>query len=207
MRIVIISDTHGRHSELGTLSGDVLIHCGDFCDGYNNDGHVIPQIDQWFGRQDFERILCIGGNHDFIAQSRRSAGEPVFQNAIYLEDDVYRFNDVTFYGTPWLPDLDGWAYFLSDDQRQSKWSLIPRDTDVLITHTPPFGVLDKPRSGRSIGCPFLAAEISHLQPKLHCFGHVHASFGQCVRSMTTFVNAAMVDSQYEIRRSPVLVNL
>ena len=35
MRLVIISDTHTMHEELGSLSGDVLIHCGDFCDGFH----------------------------------------------------------------------------------------------------------------------------------------------------------------------------
>jgi predicted phosphodiesterase len=84
LRIVIISDTHGKHAELGDLSGDVLIHCGDFCNGYMNDGHSLSEIDDWFGEQAFDLILCVGGNHDFAAELRHASGMSVFRNAIYL---------------------------------------------------------------------------------------------------------------------------
>ncbi len=108
LRIVIISDTHGQHEELAPLAGDVLIHCGDFCDGFNNDGSHIAKIDDWFARQRFELILCIGGNHDFVAQKRRATGLPIFKNAIYLQDETYAFGGLRFYGTPWIPDLKRW---------------------------------------------------------------------------------------------------
>ena len=84
MRIVLISDTHGKHEELGTLSGDVLIHCGDSCHGFHNDGAHLAAIDRWFLEQNFERIFCVGGNHDFAAQERHSNGIPIFENAIFL---------------------------------------------------------------------------------------------------------------------------
>ncbi|MCF7962495.1 MAG: metallophosphoesterase [Pirellula sp.] len=77
----MISDTHGKHEELGTLSGDVLIHCGDFCHGFQNDGAHLAAIDRWFLEQNFERIFCVGGNHDFAAQERHANGIPIFENA------------------------------------------------------------------------------------------------------------------------------
>lgn len=67
MQIVIVSDTHKKHEQLGVLAGDVLIHCGDFCDGFNVNDSDVDDLDDWFGRQQFELILCIGGNHDFAA--------------------------------------------------------------------------------------------------------------------------------------------
>ena len=85
MRIVLISDTHGKHEELGTLSGDLLIHCGDFCDGFHVDEEDIFNIDRWLGEQDFDQIICVGGNHDFVAQERVAVGQTVFENAVYLE--------------------------------------------------------------------------------------------------------------------------
>lgn len=207
MRIVIISDTHGKHRELGTLSGDVLIHCGDFCDGFDNDGAHLGAIDCWFSEQNFERILCVGGNHDFAAQDRHAKGIPIFGNAVFLQDEEYVFNGVTFYGTPWLPDLSEWAYYLSDDERKRKWELIPSYTDVLITHTPPFGILDLPRSGGNVGCPFLRSTVAEIAPRLHCFGHIHASAGRSDHEKTFFVNASVIDSNYKVRHAPLVIDI
>ncbi len=65
MKITIISDTHGHHEKLGSLRGDVLIHCGDMFNMYSPNNDDIERMDDWFGKQDFEQILCVGGNHDF----------------------------------------------------------------------------------------------------------------------------------------------
>ncbi|MEM7559233.1 MAG: metallophosphoesterase, partial [Planctomycetota bacterium] len=95
MRIVITSDTHGKHDELAEMPGDVLIHCGDFCDGFHPDEDDIRRIDNWFGRQQFRKILCTGGNHDFVAQDH-SGDKPLFENATYLVDDGLVFEGVRF---------------------------------------------------------------------------------------------------------------
>jgi predicted phosphodiesterase len=78
MKVVIVSDTHNRHEDLGVLRGDVLIHCGDNGIGFERETGEVERLDDWFGRQDFQRILCIGGNHDFQMQERdcRQAGFP-----------------------------------------------------------------------------------------------------------------------------------
>lgn len=207
MRLVLISDTHGKHDDIGGLSGDVLIHCGDFCHGLLNDGSDLLQIDDWFAAQDFQLILCIGGNHDFVAQRRREQVEPVFQNAVYLQDESYQFGGRTFYGSPWLPDLDGWAYFLKDAHRRRKWKLIPRETDVLITHTPPHGMLDRPRTGNHVGCKHLQKAIRGLPLRVHCFGHVHASYGVYREANRVSVNASLVNSELELARAPVEIDL
>ncbi len=204
MRIVVISDTHGKHLELPDLQGDVLIHCGDFCDGFKIDPTDLERVDQWFGQLPFQKIIVIGGNHDFVAQRKQRENKIVFENATYLVDDALRFQGVNFYGSPWLPALDGWAYYMSNDQRKEKWNLIPDDTDILITHTPPFGILDQTRSGQSVGCSHLRARIEELAPKLHCFGHIHASYGVHQTKLTTFYNASAVNSNFEIGNPPLV---
>ena len=78
MRIVFISDTHGKHSELGTLHGDVLVHSGDFCDGYMNDGRSLAEIDDWFAEQHFDLILCVEIMISSLKQSIRLAS-PFFK--------------------------------------------------------------------------------------------------------------------------------
>ena len=133
--------------------------------------------------------------------------EAVFENAIYLEDESYEFKGFKFHGSPWLPDLDGWAYFLDDEERQEKWDLIPSDTDVLITHAPPFGILDRPRSGNNIGCSHLRARLEDLSLRIHCFGHVHASRGDWDEMQITFYNATVVDSNFNVCPPPIIVDL
>lgn len=208
MRIVIISDTHGMHEELGKdLCGDVLIHCGDFCDGFQIDEDDLGKIDHWFGDLAFNEILCIGGNHDFVAQDRMLQNREVFENATYLVDRSVEISGLHFYGSPWLPKLAGWAHFLPDDELSKKWNKIPTETDVLITHTPPFGILDQPRSGGSVGCSHLRAAVEKLHPKVHCFGHVHASRGEHDETHVQFYNSSIVDSDFQVTHAPFVLEL
>jgi Icc-related predicted phosphoesterase len=208
MRIVIISDTHGKHLELPILAGDVLIHCGDFCDGFRVDIDDLRRIDEWFGTLDFEKIIAVGGNHDFAAQANHSRNQTVLENAEYFVDEAIRYQGVNFYGSPWIPDLSGWAYFMPDDQRRIAWEKIPDNTDVLITHTPPLGILDKPRSGKSVGCAHLRARLDDLNNlKAHCFGHIHASYGSTTQGDRTYFNASAVNSNFEIENPPFVFEI
>jgi len=202
MRIVIISDTHGGHEELGPLSGDVLIHCGDSeIPGYN-DPEDVARLDAWFGRQAFGTILYVGGNHDFGVEALSKAGRPVFQNALYLEGDGIEIGGLHFYGAPWVPQLARWAFYQSPSALAARWAQIPSRTDVLITHTPPRGILDRNRQGIACGCEALTRRLAVLRPRLHCFGHVHASAGTLDNEGTRYVNAANVNSRYQVVRGP-----
>ena len=203
MKLVIISDSHGRHEDLGTLRGDLLIHCGDSGNGFTRHADDVDRLDAWFGQQRFDRILCIGGNHDFEMQARAERGGPVFRNAEYLQDQAYEYRGVRFYGSPWTPELVNWAFYLDDDELRDRWELIPDEVEVLITHTPPFGILDRNSSGRNCGCRELQRRLLNLHPRIHCFGHIHASAGTTSMNGTTFVNASMVNRRYEIVRDPV----
>ncbi len=207
MRLVVVSDTHEKHDELGVLERDVLIHCGDVCDGFRKDPEAVESIDAWFGRQRFDLILCTGGNHDFAVWDRLDRGLRVFENARWLADDEVVHDGVKFYGSPWVPHLQGWAFFLTSDGLQKKWSLIPDDTDILVTHTPPFGILDMPRSRwTNCGCRHLRRRVEEARPRYHLFGHNHASAGVHEGEFTTFVNASVVDSDFNVARGPVVID-
>lgn len=202
MRLVIVSDTHCRHEELGTLESDVLIHCGDMLDLFDEAPGQIEAVDAWFGKQAFDLILCTGGNHDFALERKRLLGQP-FVNATYLEDSGFDYHGVKFWGAPWVPDLREHAFYQSPEGLAEAWAAIPGDVDVLITHTPPYGVLDRSRNGESRGCPGLLSEMGRLNLRLHCFGHVHASAGRINKGRTEYVNASSVDSQLSIRHKPI----
>lgn len=207
MKIVVISDTHGRHADLGVLSGDILIHCGDVEHLFEPNVDAIRNIDDWFGRQQFQHILCIGGNHDRALQKQNRFWRTPFRNARYLQDASFVHKGITFYGAPWVPMLDHHAFFADDAKLKTAWSRIPDTVDVLITHTPPAGILDKSSSGLVLGCTHLAQRLQHLQPKLHCFGHVHASAGVQQIGETTYVNAASVNSRFQIAHDPFVFHI
>lgn len=202
MRLTIISDTHGEHEKLGVLQGDVLIHCGDMFNMFKQDPEEFDAIDDWFGRQRFDLVLCVGGNHDFELQKRAAYVDEPFRNAVYLEGRSIEHAGHKFFGAPWVPDLRGQAFFLEGQALADKWAAIPSETDVLITHTPPADVLDVSSAGFELGCEHLANAMTQLSPRLHCFGHVHASSGTSERGGTTYINAAVVNSQYQLAREP-----
>ena len=201
MRLTVISDTHGHHEKLGVLNGDVLIHCGDMFNMFDSGADDLERLDDWFGRQRFGLILCTGGNHDFALQEFGADRAP-FENAVYLRDRSYVHEGVAFYGAPWIPDLTGQAFFKGSEELARSWSAIPDGTDVLITHTPPAGRLDLSSRGFRLGCQHLLARLREVSPRVHCFGHVHASSGVVEADGTSFINAAVVDSRYRLARGP-----
>jgi len=207
MKLTIISDTHNQHERFGILSGEVLIHCGDMFNLFSEDEGELESLDDWFGRQNFKLILCIGGNHDLALEERLKAVDQPFQNAVYLQDRAYIYEGKCFYGAPWTPDLSGHAFYRSDAELQLAWQSIPANVDVLITHTPPAGILDVSSRGLKLGCRHLAKQMSVVSPQFHCFGHVHASSGILETESTTYINASSVNSQYELARLPYEVAL
>jgi len=73
---------------------------------------------------------------------------------------------------------------------------IPENIDVLITHGPPFGILDKTVRGEKVGCQDLLAAIKRIKPKFHIFGHIHEDYGTVTKDETTFVNASLLNERY-----------
>ena len=207
MKITIISDTHNLHRQFAPLEGDVLIHCGDMFNLRDDDPSAITDMDDWFGEQKFDLILCTGGNHDHLLQDYvKYRGNP-FKNAIFLQDESYKYNGVVFYGAPWVPELASHAFYQNSRGLITKWSKIPSETDVLITHTPPSGILDQSSLGLQLGCEFLPRELMRVAPKLHCFGHVHASPGRVKQGRTTYINASSVNSQIQLVREPLVFEI
>ncbi|TDZ23669.1 putative rhamnogalacturonate lyase C [Colletotrichum orbiculare MAFF 240422] len=75
--------------------------------------------------------------------------------------------------SPYTPGTDGGAFRYSTSHDFN----IEEGTDIVATHGPPHGIMDIGSSGEHIGCPQLFRAIARSQPKIHCFGHVHQSWG------------------------------
>jgi Icc-related predicted phosphoesterase len=213
MRLVIISDTHLNEPVLP--DGDVLIHCGDMLSG----GHKYElslQAHYWFetlGKQ-FKHFLFVPGNHDRCFEQAVDFCNSILMraNVEVLVDREFIIDDIKFYGSPWQPDFYDWAFNLPrGGALRDKWKLIPSDTDVLITHGPPFGILDYvPWDDEHVGCVDLYEQVLEIHPKIHCFGHIHGGYGELTTGhtgLTKFFNASICNEQYVPVNAPHVVDI
>lgn len=215
MKLVCISDTHGLHRKLFIPDGDVLIHAGDFMTTGMLEKEIID-FEDWLISLPHEHKIFIAGNHDRWMQMKISKDILSGKN-IYLEDSKHIIQGVRFYGSPWTPTFLSWA-FMQDRGPQIKryWDNIPNDTDVLITHGPPKGILDHVPSVGYQGCNDLMNKVCEINPKAHIFGHIHCAAGQeeitIDRNGRTikFVNAAVtsiVNNTYILQNPPIVIDI
>jgi Icc-related predicted phosphoesterase len=148
-------------------------------------------------------------------------------SCIYLQDSSCTVKGgLQVYGSPWTPFFWGWAFNLErGDPIRQKWNLIPESTDILITHGPPLGRRDlairsKPKQRQRnqcnqkwdpyirAGCVDLLQQVqTRIRPRLHVFGHIHEDWGVSYDGTTLYVNASMVDSNYEMTRDCIVVDV
>lgn len=194
-RIVTLSDTHNA-VPANIPAGDVLVHCGDF----TNHGreHEVVAFLEWFAAQPHKHKLVVPGNHEvgFDTPAGFIKAKALFAeaNVELLIDEARVIDGVKFYGTPYCNGdravMWKWAFYVEHDQaRADMWQNIPDDTDVLLTHAPPRGILDK-YMNQHLGCPELAKRVSVVKPILHVFGHIHSAHGRHWNAHTEFINAA-----------------
>lgn len=165
MKIIHLSDTHGKHRQLSGLpDADVIVHTGDFCD----EGTIEEAEDfiHWFCDLPIEHKIFIAGNHDDCLCEANIEGLP--ENVHYLCNDSVNINGIKFYGVPMFlqDDLDG--------NFPKLYNQIPYDTDVLLTHQPPFSILDE-SDGINFGDRDLYKRVMEIMPIFHLFGHIHSS--------------------------------
>lgn len=210
MKLTFISDTHSLHNELPAIApGDVLIHCGDFT-GHGNIDET-ADFAEFIAAQNFTHKIVIAGNHDWCFEDgRRDGAEACLHDLgiIYLNDSGIELDGVKFWGSPIQPEFLNWAFNRERgaDIRQH-WDLVPTDTDVLITHGPAFGILDKCCHGGRVGCEELLEVIQTIKPKIHAFGHIHEGYGQHEQDGTIFVNACSLDEHYRMAFAPIVLEI
>jgi Icc-related predicted phosphoesterase len=200
MKIVALSDTHGSHNRLTIPECDLLIHCGDF----SNDGREVDfhSFISWFSNLDQARNkVFIAGNHDINIQKDQYLRNQVSNGVMYLQDQDVTIDGLKIYGTPWTPFFYDWAwngleskpgegynyeggpgsYAVPDDDHPllvDVYDKIPLDTDILVCHGPPHGILDQNTRDRRCGSFEMKARIPKLKNLKHMFfGHLHFSGG------------------------------
>lgn len=229
MRIVFTSDCHGKLEKGHLPPGDVLCMAGDILPNFSRNPVVdaarqesaLKKLDDMLSETSFKHVLLVAGNHDWIFEVAKPVAKSILKKITYVEDEAVVIDGVKFYGSPWQPEFCGWAFNLprKGDQLKARWDAIPNDTDVLITHGPPWGHLDqiKPtleawdpcgmRSVEHLGCELLAERIKIVKPKVHAFGHIHGSYGKQKVGDSLLLNAALCNEGYRPTNTPHVVEL
>ena len=234
MRIVCISDTHSLHPKMryNLPEGDVLVHAGD-CTNMGRP-HEVTEFIHWFQNiKGFDTKIFVAGNHDWAFENvkypHHQGDYDWFHNlmneenlsqsdVVYLEDSEFVIESpefsrpIKFYGSPWQPEFFNWAFNLPrlGEELEKYWSMIPEDTDVLITHSPPNGIRDfvyNRRANQNVGCELLRFHVERVNPLLHVYGHIHCAYGAAMVRDTVFVNASICTESYEPINKPIIVDI
>ena len=233
VRFVITSDVHSKQNYLKIPPADVLIVCGDLT--MYSSPRELREFSAWLAEAPVKYRVVIAGNHEFIFDKEREKEfkmwlgtrgdfrlikETEFNNlnfddikkelvnCTYLQDSETTLYGYKIYGTPYQSEWSKSAFQRHPNKLAQFWSKIPTETDILITHSPPHGIRDVNSSGNHCGCPDLTKEVvSRVKPILHCFGHIHESYGAKVSQGTIFMNAAFCGRSYLPSNQPIVLDL
>lgn len=212
MRLVLASDTHGMQKAIKFPDGDILILAGDTT--VFGTSTEFRKLNSWIETLPYEKVIIIGGNHDVRLVDNPLKVQKILKSSkiYYLQDNGMSIDGLNFYGTPWTRALyfdSGWAFGAQDDiELDSYWNMIPSDIDVLITHSPPHGILDKTTSDQNEGSVSLYLQIiNRIKPKIHIFGHIHEASGEIIEKGITFINASVLNEVYGVANQPRVINI
>ena len=152
----------------------------------------------WFCDLPYFHKIFICGNHDACLYGAQIDG--LDKNVHYLCNSGVTIHGVRFYGVP---------MFMEDcisDRQTRNYAAIPADTDILITHCPPYGILDFD-DGINYGSTELLARVEEIKPRLHLFGHIHKQHGVKKDGLTIFSNGAIMNGDYTNFNLPNLIKI
>lgn len=200
LRIDAISDTHNLHTKFAMPGGDVLVHSGD-ATSMGTVSEVMAFL-SWLEKQPYKHKIFVPGNHDWLFELNPALCQIECANRgiILLNDSGTEIEGIKFWGSPVQPEFCNWAFNRNQLEIEPHWDMIPLDTKVLITHGPPYGILDyvmRFEGPELLGCKALLAKIYQTQVKLHIYGHIHYAAGSKVVDGRLFVNAAAVGENYK----------
>ncbi len=223
MDITMISDLHGHYPEL--QGGDLLIIAGDITARDKISEWNI--FHKWMTSLDYKKIVYIGGNHDGFLEQCLPTKNFISMNYLDPEDEKYEylcdsgteFEGLKIYGSPWTPEFMCWNFMKKRGQELKEvWDKIPMDTDILITHGPPYGILDKVTLSsrgdefKHAGDEELRIAVERVKPLFHAFGHIHEQGGKKVHLKhegcdTICVNASIMNEDYEPVNKPIRIEM
>lgn len=201
MKIITISDTHTYHKRLKLPeNADMIICSGD----YTNTGTIkeVNSFINWYKDLPYKYKILVNGNHELGWYKNPDLYKNLISNKIiYLEHESIVIDGIKVFGSPYTPEFYYWAWMYNRKDGSEIWKSIPNDTDILITHGPPYGYGDRVKYFKSgedpnVGCKDLLKRVEEIKPILHVYGHTHHERGSISDGDTLFLNSAICDEEY-----------
>ncbi len=191
MKITAFGDLHGLFQNIDiNPEAELLICVGDITE-FGTEAEMNGFI-EWLKKQKTPYKLVIAGNHDHCLAKKPDKWKRKFaENDItYLYNEMIEIEGLKIYGSPYIPMSGDWSFQKKNAKElQKNWSKVPPNCDILITHGPPFGILDF-NQVEHLGDKELYNCCQTRLPKFHIFGHVHSNYGHIESMLTTYINCA-----------------
>lgn len=216
MKIVAISDVHGKWNKLTIPECDILISSGDY--SFRGETHMIKDFHRWLNKQEAGYIVSVQGNHELWVeknfQEAKAIAEKECPGVFFMEEGPIDIEGLKLWCSAMTPEFYSWAYNRRrgpDIKRH--WDSIPDDVNILITHGPPAGILDvvynvdgTPKE--RVGCHDLYDRVMGLKDlKHHIFGHIHSSYGHAEHHGKHFWNASNCDDMYALSNPVTIIEI
>lgn len=183
MKIKVLSDTHNKHEQIcpkgsESLDCDVLIHCGDATTRKRYSELKTFLI--WFISQPAKYKIFVPGNHDKSYRDYIDLSQLVEDKHVHiLENDEVVIQGIKFYGNSFVPYYSCNVLQTPIQKCIDAYKDAPTDAEILITHAPPYSVLDTGGKHKgSLGCPGINEYLKKASPWYHFFGHIHEHGGK-----------------------------
>lgn len=210
MRIAMISDVHTKWHNLVIPECDVLISAGDY--SWRGERQIVKEYHEWLSKQNAGIVISVQGNHElWVEKNWEEAVSLVWgidRTIQFVKEESFEWQGVKFHCSAVTPEFCNWAWNVDRGEKIKRhWNAIPDDTQVLVTHGPPWGIRDTiAEDGENLGCKDLLNRIGSLHHlKLHVFGHIHGGSGYSTRVFNweedpkrtvCFVNSSICDENY-----------
>ena len=235
MKVAVISDLHG-HLPIypspyweGIEECELLLICGDILplriqtDMLASRLWLTDEFKPWAASLPVEQVYFIAGNHDFWFERNDIEARKIFSlndKVTYMKNEYLDYyasiqdsKTYRIFGTPYCHMFGNWAFMRGEETLAHKFSEMPDDVDILISHDAPYGTSDICFEGFStskghIGCPELRDAIIEKKPK-YCFhGHLHSSnHGEEVLGETKVYNTSVLNESYELVYEPLIIRI
>lgn len=214
MKIVATSDTHFSPIEPpgGWPDGDVFIHAGDALYA-GTPMEWMPFVDDMNLLKQYKEKYFVPGNHDKHVELYTGSSWQELEDAGVItlmgkKTKQVLPNGMTLAGMPYVTNLPYWAFNREEEQIAQFLESLGR-VDILVTHTPPRGLLDRDylKKGTHYGSTALRRYLHKFQPQIIICGHVHEGYGKVVEDRTTVYNVCMCDIDYKQTNPPVVIDL
>ncbi len=164
---------------------DIVVGAGDYCSLRRN----LDQVIDWLSVINRPTIL-VPGNSESYEELMKACED--WSSAIVLHGNGLEMDGISFFGIgggiPVTP-FGSWSYDFSEEEAEDLLKDCPNHA-VLISHSPPKGILDRSSIGLHLGSKTIRKTIETKSPRLVVCGHIHESGGKTAQvGGTTVLNA------------------